>query len=122
MEEQFGVGVDIVDIARIARALQRPRFAARCFTLLERRACRAAKRPEQHFAARFAAKEALVKAVGRRLSWQEVEIRRSALGAPLVHLRRQARDLLQGASVSVSISHCDCHAAAVAIVRKNKPQ
>jgi len=117
-----GVGVDIVDIARIARALSRPGFASRCFTPFERRLCLARKRPEQHFAARFAAKEAIVKAAGRRLAWQDVELRRSPLGSPLVRLRGRARQLLRGATVNVSISHCDCHAAAVALVLREREQ
>jgi holo-[acyl-carrier protein] synthase len=114
------VGVDIIDIARIARALARPGFATRCFTPFERRFCLARKRPEQHFAARFAAKEAIAKAVGRRLAWREIEMGRSPLGAPLVRLRGRARQLLRGASVNVSISHCDCHAAAVALVLRER--
>ena len=114
----LSVGVDIVDVARMTRALRRPGFAARCFTAAERRYCAARRLPGQHYAARFAAKEALCKAVGRRLAWQEIELRRSEMGAPAVRVSGAAGRLLEGACVSVSLSHCDCHAAAVALVAR----
>ena len=75
-----GVGIDVVDVARLARALERtPRLAVRLFTVAERRSAR----PEQ-LAARFAAKEATAKALGAPggLRWQEAEVVLEESGRP----------------------------------------
>jgi holo-[acyl-carrier protein] synthase len=82
-----GVGVDVVEIDRFAAALaRRPRLAERCFTEAEARYCLAKPFPPQHFAARFAAKEAVGKALGRGMTrWREVEVVRGR-GAPTVAL------------------------------------
>lgn len=117
-----GVGADIVDVERVARALRRKGFAERCFTTWERRYCRSKRKPEQHFAARFAAKEALVKALGRRVSWQEVEVQKEAQRRPCLLLRGRAKGLVGDGEVALSLSHCDCHAMAVVILwRGDRP-
>ena len=65
MSEVVGVGIDLIEIDRVAAVLARqPRFAERCFTDAERAYCMSRKFPPQHFAARFAAKEAVGKATG----------------------------------------------------------
>jgi holo-[acyl-carrier protein] synthase len=110
------VGADIVDIERMARALRRAGFEERCFTARERRYCRARRNPPQHFAARFAAKEALVKAIGRRVSWQDVEIQNERLGRPGLMLRGRAKQLAGGRHAAISLAHCDCHAMALVIL------
>lgn len=111
-----GVGADIVDVDRIARAMGRAGFAERCFTADERRYCRSKRKPDQHFAARFAAKEALVKALGKRVSWQEVEVRNARGGQPALLLKGRASDLVGRRQVALSLSHCDCHALALVIL------
>ena len=71
------VGVDLIEIERIARALERySGFAARCFTEAEREYCDSRGNPAQHYAARFAGKEAVGKALGCgvRFTWREIEI------------------------------------------------
>jgi holo-[acyl-carrier protein] synthase len=71
------VGVDLIEISRIARALERhPGFRERCFTEAERAYCDAKPNPPQHYAARFAGKEAVGKALGSgvRFTWREIEI------------------------------------------------
>ena len=73
------VGVDLIEIERIRRALDRhPSFRERCFTEEERRYCDSRPNPAQHYAARFAGKEAVGKAIGfgvaRAFAWRDVEI------------------------------------------------
>lgn len=111
-----GVGADIVEVERVARALQRKGFAERCFTAGERRYCLSKRNPEQHFAARFAAKEALAKALGVAVSRQEVEVKNEGRGRPALLLRGRARELAGEREVAVSLSHCGCHALAVVVV------
>ena len=71
------VGIDLIEIARVARALERhPRFVERVFTQIERDYCLSRPNPAQHFAARFAGKEAVGKALGFGVpfTWREIEI------------------------------------------------
>jgi holo-[acyl-carrier protein] synthase len=82
-----GVGVDVMEIDRFAEALRRrPRLAERCFTPAEAAYCAAKPFPPQHFAARFAAKEAVGKALGIGMTrWRQVEVVRGR-GAPTIAL------------------------------------
>ena len=71
------VGVDLIEIERVRRALARyPSFRERCFTEAERAYCDSKPNPPQHYAARFAGKEAVGKALGSgvRFTWREIEI------------------------------------------------
>jgi holo-[acyl-carrier protein] synthase len=86
-----GLGVDIVEVARIERALARwgDAFVGRVFTALEDERARSPRARSQRLAARFAAKEAVMKALGlgwRTMAWREIEIRNDPLGRPIVHL------------------------------------
>jgi len=115
----IGVGVDLIEIDRIAGALaRRPRFAERCFTEREAAYCRSRAFPAQHFAARFAAKEAVGKALGIGMTrWREVEVVRRA-GPPSIALSgRYARraDDLGVTGITVSLTHSRGMAAAVAV-------
>ncbi len=116
----IGVGIDLIEIDRIAQALdRRPRFAERCFTTDEAAYCHSRAFPAQHFAARFAAKEAVGKALGIGMTrWREVEVVRHR-GAPQIVLsgRYAARAAELGvARVSVSLTHSRGMAAAVAVL------
>lgn len=116
----LGVGVDLIEIDRIASALERrPRFAERCFTADEAAYCRSRAFPPQHFAARFAAKEAVGKALGIGMTrWRDVEVVRGR-GAPTIRLHglHAARAAELGAvRVHVSLTHAKEHAIAVAVV------
>jgi len=115
-----GIGIDIIEVERVARAIQSERFVARIFTSLEANECRGRGCPEQRFAGRFAAKEAVAKALGRALSWTEVEIRSGPRGEPHAVLTGRAAALLAGRSVRISISHCHSHAIAHAIVYREQ--
>jgi holo-[acyl-carrier protein] synthase len=113
----FGVGIDIVEIARVGEALTRtPRLAARLFTPAEREYCGARHHSAQHFAARFAAKEAIAKAFGRPLRWQEVEITNDGLGKPEAVFAGNACAALAGRRVLISLSHSGDYATAVAMI------
>lgn len=113
-----GIGTDLVEIRRIEEACKRERFAERVFTPAElRNAGTGAKRWER-LAGRFAAKEAVGKAFGRPLSWQDVEIAKDDLGKPIVVLHGNAAELACGARVHVSISHTSEYATAFAVMER----
>ena len=118
-----GVGIDTIEIARIADVLERrPRFAERCFTDTERAYCASKPYPPQHFAARFAAKEAVGKALGIGMRrWHEVEVVRGR-GAPGVLLtgRMAERAGALGVwTIHVSLTHSQTDAVAVAVAEAN---
>jgi len=114
----IAVGLDLLDVERLERALERrPRLAERLFTDAERAYSAARARPAQHLAARFCAKEAVAKALDLRgWAFREVEVV-STPGAPAVRLRgsaaARADDL--GVEVRVSLTHTATTAGAVAV-------
>jgi len=112
----IGVGIDVVDIERFGEALSRtPGLAERLFTPAER------ERPLASLAARFAAKEALAKALGApgRMHWHDAEVVSEASGRPILELRgtvlSRANDL-GAASVHLSLSHDAGIASAVVVL------
>jgi holo-[acyl-carrier protein] synthase len=110
------IGVDIVEIDRIAQSIRNPRFLRRVFTAGEIAYCRSRKNGAQHFAVRFAAKEAVWKAVGeRRLLHRHIQIRNRPNGKPEVFFPAPFSRLAQ--RVSVSLSHGRDYAVAMAIFR-----
>ncbi len=120
----LGTGVDIVETARIASSISRhgERFLARVFLEGERAYCGKMARPEQCFAARFAAKEAVSKAfgtgIGVSLGWLDIEVRRKASGEPFVVLHGEGAKTaarLGIAELRLSLSHSDHYAVAHAL-------
>jgi holo-[acyl-carrier protein] synthase len=115
----MGVGIDLLEIERLERALaRRPRLAERLFTDGERAYAATRARPVMHLAARFCAKEAVAKALQlREWSWCDVEVVGGGDEPPAVVLTGaaevRAREL--GATVSVSLTHQRGMAAAVAV-------
>jgi holo-[acyl-carrier protein] synthase len=114
------VGIDLLEIERLERALaRRPQLAARLFTESERAYAAARPRPAMHLAARFCAKEAVVKALALEV-WNphDVEVVREGGGAPSVRLsgHAAARASELGASVEISMTHTRAMAGAVAMV------
>jgi holo-[acyl-carrier protein] synthase len=117
------VGVDLIEIERVQAALQRHggRFAERCFTAAERAYCESRATPARHYAGRFAAKEAVGKAlgVGVPFTWREIEI--LGPGKPRVRLSgsmaARARQLAAG-EVELSITHSRELAAAIAVLEE----
>ena len=112
-----GVGIDLLEIERIELALQRhPRLAERVFTEAERDYAAARARPGRHLAARFAAKEAVVKALGLSGGFGLREIEVVAGEPPTVSLSGRAAEAAGGERVEISLTHSRDFAAAVAIV------
>jgi holo-[acyl-carrier protein] synthase len=114
-----GVGIDLLDIERLERALERrPRLAERVFTDAERAYAAAHARPGLHLAARFCAKEAVAKALGMTAwSWRDVEVVATG-GAPELRLSGAVAARAKELSVraSVSLTHTDTTAGAVALL------
>jgi holo-[acyl-carrier protein] synthase len=111
-----GVGIDLLEIDRLERALERhPRLAERLFTAAERDYAAARARPGRHLAARFAAKEAVVKALGLRgFGLGGIEV--VAGEPPSVRLSGRAAAAAAGRRVEISLTHSRETAAAVAVV------
>src|SRR5919202_6188728 len=113
-----GVGIDLLDVARFERALERrPRLAERVFTDAEREYAAGRARPGMHLAARFCAKEAVAKALGLTgWSFRDVEVVATAT-APEVRLAGAAADRARALRLraTVSLTHTDATAAAVAL-------
>jgi holo-[acyl-carrier protein] synthase len=116
-----GLGTDIVEIVRIQNALDRhgQDFLDRLFTKQEQEYCFRFQKPMPHFAARFAAKEAAVKALGigfgKNASWHDIEITNDPLGKPSISLSTNLKKLFQNPELLVSLSHTDIYATAVVI-------
>lgn len=130
--ETVGLGVDIIEIARMGRILERtPRFRTRVFSETERSYCDAKARPEVHYALRFAAKEAVAKALGtgfgRGVSFSDIEIVNNRHGKPEVVLTGGAREVAEekgivDMQVSLSFTHDVGVANAIAITEAARPR
>jgi holo-[acyl-carrier protein] synthase len=115
-----GIGIDLLEIARMERALQRhPRLAERVFTEDERAYAADRARPGRHLAARFAAKEAVVKALGLSGGFGLREIEVVAGEPPRVRLSGRAAAAAGGREIGVSLTHSRDFAAAVAQVSES---
>ena len=111
-----GVGIDVVNIDRFKESLERtPGLSEKLFTESER------TKNLQSLAARFAAKEALAKALsaGKGLSWHEAEVVNLEGGKPVFLFRGEIADLVDGAQVHLSLSHDAGIASAMVIVERN---
>lgn len=117
-----GIGNDIIAVERIVDVINRhgKRFLDRTFTSEEQAYCQQHRESVRHYAGRFAAKEAVVKALGTgfrgEVDFLEIEILNDELGKPVVHLSQNILNLVGDVSALVSISHCKEYATAFAIV------
>jgi holo-[acyl-carrier protein] synthase len=110
----IAVGIDLIEIERLERALERrPRLADRLFTPAELAYARSRARPGRHLAARFAAKEAVIKALGQGLPPREIEVESGE--PPRIQLHGTAAELAGDADIAISLTHSRETAAAVAI-------
>lgn len=116
-----GVGNDLVEIERVRQSIDRHglHFLNRIFTRREQDYCYKFKDPAPHFAGRFAAKEALVKAlgtgIGAQVSWHDIEILNDDLGKPVVFMTESLQNRFENPALFVSISHTETLAIAIAI-------
>ena len=117
-----GTGIDIVEVRRIRQAIERwgERFLRRIFTPGEIRYCRGRPQPEISFAARFAAKEAAMKALGRGpgggVRWKSLEVVNLASGAPEMRTTPALQPLMVGKRLLISLSHTGNSALALALL------
>ena len=121
-----GIGTDIIECLRIAQMIERhgEHFINRVYTDHEIQYCSARKSATQHYAGRWAAKEAILKAIGtgwiRGISWRDVEVHNLPGGQPVVKLRGGAREAVEqrgSTDVLIGISHCRSHATAYALAK-----
>ncbi len=127
-----GIGVDMLEIARMEKTLaRRPNFAKRVFTEAERAYCDRAARPAQHYAARFAAREAVLKALGtgfsRGIAFSDVSVQNNDAGQPEVVLAGRASEIaaeqgVREVALSLSYTHEVAVASAVAVTDEARPK
>lgn len=115
------VGIDLVEVKKVARLVDRwgDRFLHRVFTAEEIAYCMQKSDPNPSLAARFAAKEAFIKALsgigGERVRYRDVEVRRGKTGPPGLRLSVQ-HGCLEGKALSVTLTHTQDHAAACVLI------
>jgi len=121
----LGIGVDMVQVERIQHSLDRfgERFMKRVFTEGEIAYCISMKFPARHFAARFAAKEAVSKAfgtgVGRAMGWRDIDVHKKKSGEPFLVLHGGAESLAKERAMKsawISLSHTEHHAVAMVVI------
>lgn len=126
----YGIGTDIVECERIARMIDRhgDHFINRVYTDFEIEYCKRHRSATQHYAGRWAAKEAVLKAMGtgwvKGISWRDVEVRNQPGGKPKIALAGGARERCELAHIvdmQISISHCQSHATAYALAVCDPP-
>lgn len=118
----YAIGVDFAEVERIEALIEQhgERFLQRVFTEHEIQYCRKKSIRGQCFAARFAAKEAVLKAAGtgvnQGLHWRDIEVQNDPLGKPFVKLGGHAAAWLQGKRIHLSLSHVEQMAIAMVVV------
>ena len=126
----LGIGTDITECLRIAQMIERhgELFVSRVYTPHEIDYCRSRRMATQHFAGRWAAKEAVLKAIGtgwrRGISWRDIEVRNTAAGRPVARLQGGTLEIAEKLGIRcvlVSISHCRSHATAYAVALDEVP-
>ncbi len=124
----IGLGIDIINIKRVKKIIDRwgEKYLKRVFTEREINYCLSQPYPEQHFAVRFSAKEAVFKALGtgrRNINWREIEIINDSLGKPQVFFRDKAENMTRERyikKVHISLSHEEEYAVAQVVIEGGK--
>lgn len=125
----LGTGVDLVEVERIRRSVEQfgQKFLERVFLPDEIVYCQSMRSCITHYAARFAAKEAVSKAfgtgIGEQINWTDIEVRRKASGEPFVVLHGNGKELARRRGVDeilISISHTDHFAVAFVTICSNR--
>ncbi len=121
----IGIGIDIIEIDRIKQNVEKygEKFLAKIYTPTEIEYCQSKASKYQHFAARFAAKEAVYKALAtgwqEELSWQDIEISNKPTGMPIAKLKGKLKAFLSdNKDLKISISHSENYVTCVAIIYK----
>ncbi|MCK9582385.1 MAG: holo-ACP synthase [Endomicrobiales bacterium] len=110
------IGIDIVEVKRIERLIKDKAFLARVYTLQEIAYCSSKKIKAQHFAVRFATKEAVWKAICKNgIALKDIEVKNLSNGKPVVLIKNTPAK-----NISISLTHTKNYAAAVAVVKKTK--
>ncbi len=113
----IGIGVDIIDVGRIRKLAEKnPRFLERVFTAEEIAYCSGKMNEHQHLAARFAAKEAFFKALGKKIKWTDVGIVNRSSGKPDLVIKDQ--ESFPFDRTHVSLSHLQDYAVACVVLEK----
>jgi holo-[acyl-carrier protein] synthase len=113
-----GIGIDMIEVKRVKKLAEKnPPFLKRIFTPREAEYCLRKKNKYLHLAARFAAKEAFFKAIGKRIIWTDVELINLPSGKPQLEIREKEKFDFHKAHVS--ISHLTDYALAVVILEKD---
>lgn len=124
----LSLGTDLIQVERIRRALTRwgDRFLNRVFTQQEIKYCKKKKFPEISLAARFAAKEAAMKALGTGLSqgvsWKDFEVIRNPKGKPEMKLSEKIKKRFGNKKILISLTHTQDHALAMALLTEQKQE
>ena len=126
----YGIGFDLVQVRRMEDALRRwgERFQNKVFTPGEIRYGRKKRNPARHFAARFAAKEAFVKALGigirRGVHWKDVEVQRGPLGRPVLKIHGRAVEICRKEGIDgffLSLTHDGDYSGAMVVLERSDP-
>ncbi len=124
----YGIGFDLVKVSRIEEALKRwgERFHKKVFTPGEVRYCLRKRNPSPNFAARFAAKEGFVKALGigirRGVHWRDVEVQRGPLGKPVLEIYGRAAEICRKEGIEgifLSLTHDGEYSGAMVVLEKS---
>ena len=121
----IGIGTDIIENDRFQKSCDThgQRFLDRIFTKSEQAHCNKFSNPTPHFAARFAAKEAIANAsgegFGEKISFHDIEIINEPSGRPIVHLSSACAATFNNPTIHLSISHCHSHSTASAVAVTN---
>lgn len=124
----IGIGIDIIEIDRIKASIEKngEKFLNKIYTPIEIDYCNSKANKFQHYAARFAAKEAIYKAVAtgwqKELHWQDIEIENEPMGMPVANVKGKLKQFLSDdKELKISLSHSNNYVTCVAIIYKINP-
>ncbi|SFJ20829.1 holo-[acyl-carrier protein] synthase [Planctomicrobium piriforme] len=127
----FGLGTDIVEIVRIGEMIERhgELFLQRVYTEDEIKYCQRHKEALQHYAGRWAAKEAVMKTLGtgftKGVGWKDIQVCNTKSGRPIIELSGGAAQVAKSVGIDnvlITISHCRAYATATAIALQHSPR
>ena len=114
-----GIGIDIIEVQRIEKILSRENLLKKIFTDKELSLFKKSSLQSQHLAARFAAKESLIKAIGKRLTLNNIEILNKKNGEPYFNFTEKYKKYFADKNIFLSISHLPQYAVAVVVITQD---